>query len=208
MSFATSLLAMSIHSLAAQPPKAAHVGTEVAFANFFKAMGGEVTHSVKVPSGKRGVRNDRIWIADAVVDFGDFQVILEISSHESSSGMAMYHTQRGCKCETHYSKVKQALAYASKSDLNKPTICMVASNLEFFAFNPESFNLKALNNKLTSQPSMYDGKANQWVKRQKAFKVIKKQTVESLANFSKDEFISYLRTVAGLPPQEVRLVAE
>lgn len=211
MSFATSLLAMSIHSLAALPPKAAHVGTEVAFANFFKAMGGNVTHSVRVPSGlKDKMKNPRIWVADAVVDFGDFQVILEISSHESTSGMAFVHPQpqADCPTETHHNKVKQALAYAAKSVLVKPTVCMVASNLEFIAFNPESFKLKAMTNYITTAPSQYDGKASQWVKKQKAFKVIQKQKVASLADYSKAEFISYLRTVAGLPPQEVRLVAE
>jgi hypothetical protein len=205
MSFASSLLAFSLHSLAAQPTVAAHTGIEVAFANFFNAMGGKVSLNNKIPSGK-----ETFWRPDSVIDFGDFQVILEISSHESSSGMAFIHSQpqNGFRTESHHNKVKQALAYASKMNITKPTICMVASNLEFVAFNPESFNLNALRRNLTKVPSLYDPKAGQWVKKQKAFKVIKKQTVESLANFSKDDFITYLRTVAGLPPQEVRLVAE
>lgn len=206
MSFASSLLAMSIHSLAAQPSVAAHTGIEVAFANFFTAMDGKVSHNNKIPSGK-----GTFWRPDAVIDFGDFQVILEISSHESSSGMAMIHNQpqNGFKTESHHNKVKQALAYASKMKMDKPTVCMVASNLEFVAFNPNTFNLKALRRNLTTSPSNYDGKAGQWVKRQAAFKVIKKHSVESLANYTKEEFNTYLRTVAGLAPrEELRMVAE
>jgi hypothetical protein len=194
MSFASSLLAMSIHSLASQPTMAAHAGIEVAFANFFSAMGANVAH-VKIPMGTDG---RCAWRPDAVIDFGDFQVILEISSHESEGGMAMYQTKNGYTWETHHHKIKQALAYSSKIKMDKPTVCMVASNLEFVAFNPSTFNLKALQRNLTNRPSQMDGKACRWVKKQAAFKVIKKHQVETLSKFDRETLIAYFRTILDM----------
>jgi hypothetical protein len=209
MSFASSLLAFSLHSLAAQPEYSAHVGTEVAYANFFAAMGADkVSHNIRLISKTIKGQGNFGWRPDMVVDFGDFQVLVEISSHVSGGQMSMIQEEHGHRYESHHHKVKQALAYASKVDLNKPTVCIVTSHLEFVSFNPANFNLKAMTRHITTYPSQNDTKAANWVKKQKAFKVIKKQTVASLADYSKAEFISYLRTVAGLPPQEVRLVAE
>jgi hypothetical protein len=213
MSFASSLLALSIHSLAAQADQSAHNGIEAAYANFFTAMGGKVQHQVKVPvvDSTDGRKMGRI---DIMVDFGEFQVILEVSSHEGSQMSFVQTTTnkitgRTYRCDSHHNKVKQVLVYASKMQFTKPTICMVASNLEFLAFNPNSFNIKKFRQQITVAPSVTDRKAASWVKNQRAFKVMKKHKVESLATFTKERFITYLRAIAELPTQpELRLVAE
>lgn len=212
MTFASSLIRNSILALAALPETAAHGGSEVAFANLFVGFGGKV--AVENPVGPICSKNGggKRWTSDLVVDFGDFNVIVEVSAHKSRSCQAMVgesvvvkqtkkygiRTYVNCR-DTHESKVKQALAYATVADFNKPTVCVVMSNREFLAFNPNTFKLSTLINhirKSGKSPSQYDHKANAWVKRQEAFKLLKKQSVPSIGKCKPETFVRYLRALA------------
>lgn len=217
MSFATSLLALSLHALATQPTKSAHSGTEAAYCNFFTSMGANICQNVKIPSGK-GVTFS-YWCPDMVVDFGDFQVIVEVKTHCGLSRNAMGFITKSIDrfsgkeyvFDNLHGPVKQVLAYYAKGESMwmKPTICLVVSNLEFVIINPQTFNRKALLKNISVQPSSWDGKACDWVKSQKAFKSLVKHSVSALNKITPDEFKAMLRKEAGLPDApEVRMVAE
>ena len=188
MTFATSLLAFSLNALKSQPKRHAHVGIQTAFSNFFAAMGGLVANSIPNKYGE----------ADMLVSFKDFDVLVEVKSHESASGMAFYSTANKSYYPTHYSAIKQVLAYCAGSTFTRPTICMVVSNLEFMAFNPNKFNLAAMEKNITRAPCMYDGVASRWVRKQKAFKAIGIHTVASLSDYTPNQFVDLLRDLAGL----------
>ena len=215
MSFATSLLALSLHSLANQPVKSSHSGTEAAYCNFFTSMGAKIHQDVKIPNGK-GV-TFAYWCPDMVVDFGDFQVIVEVKTHAGQCRNAMGFVNKEVKNGKEYvydnleGPVKQVLAYYAKGESMwmKPTICLLVSNMEFAIINPQLFNRKALLKNITQRPSQWDTKASAWVKKQKAFKAIVKHNVSALNKITPDEFKAMLRKEAGLPEaQEFRLVAE
>lgn len=212
MSFATSLLALSLHSLANQPAKSAHSGTEAAYCNFFTAMGAKIHQNVKIPT-KSG-QGYNYWCPDMVVDFGDFQVIVEVKTHVGPMGFLSKNVTNGREyfSDNLVAPVKQVLAYFAKGETMwmKPTICMAVSNMEFVIINPLKFNRKALLRSMGDlHPSKYDSEANQWVKKQKAFKALVKQNVSALNKITPDEFKAMLCKEAGLPEtQEVRLVAE
>ena len=211
MSFATSLLSLSLHALANQPAKSSHSGTEAAYCNFFTSMGAKIHQNVKIPVNQG--KGFNLWCPDMVVDFGDFQVIVEVKTHISTLGFLQKSVSKGYEYiyDNLFAPVKQVLAYFAQGETMwmKPTICMAVSNLEFVIINPLKFNRKALLRNITTQPSGHDTQANNWVKSQKAFKALVKHNVSALNKITPDEFKAMLRKEAGLPEApEVRMVAE
>jgi hypothetical protein len=210
MTFSTSLIAHSICALALLPETSAHGGSEADFYNLFTGLGGKV--AVEKGIGPKHGSNKGQWRADLVVDFGDFNVIVEVSSHVQRGRCGMVEEQvqvyqtkkygirtKVYRYDTHESKVKQALAYAAVADFGKPTVCVVMSNKEFLAFNPNTFKLSTLLNhirKSGAHPSQEDVRANAWVKRQEAFKLLKKQSVADIGKCNPDTFVRYLRALA------------